>query len=70
MIAASKDFPTLARYREVILHNLTETHHCPVDVAQSLLETYREEVQAMYQAGIAAISPARLLYAEWKTFSG
>lgn len=65
----SKDFPNLERYRQLIFLNLTDQHKFTDSVAQSLLNRYEDEILAMHQAGITAVVPARLLYAEYKVFS-
>lgn len=61
-------FDNLDNYKSVITRNLTETHACPPQVCEAIMSDYADEIAAMFEHGVAAVSPAKLLYAEWKVF--
>lgn len=56
------------RYRFLIRENLQNAHGCPSVVVESLLDEYDDVVTACRVSGVAAITPAKLLYAEWKVY--
>lgn len=55
-------------YLAALQHNLVDGHKCPTATFQVLADQYNEEIEAMRIANIAAVAPAKLLYATWKIF--
>ncbi|KVT77306.1 hypothetical protein WK56_01650 [Burkholderia ubonensis] len=56
------------RYRFLVAENLQNVHGCPSIVVALLLDEYDDVVTACWESGVAAITPSKLLYAEWKVF--
>lgn len=58
----------IERYRNVVAHAMSEIHGCPPATVDALLSDYEDVLLACWTGGIAACTPIKLLFAEWKTF--
>ncbi len=56
------------RYLAALQQNLVDGQKCSLTTFQMLVSEYKEEIEAMRVAGLAAVAPAKLLYAAWKIF--
>lgn len=59
---------TLEYYENLIRGILVKTHACPNHVVAALTDEYRDVIKACWQAGVAAVVQAKLLYADWQIF--
>lgn len=59
---------SLDHYRGLVRSGLSETHSCPLEIVDALLTDYDDVVRGCWNIGTAAVTPIKLLYAEWKTF--
>lgn len=64
----SQQIMSLDHYRGLVRSGLSETYSCPLEIVDALMADYDDVVQGCWKIGTTAVTPIKLLYAEWKTF--